>query len=68
MASTLARFTSTCVSLAQKATVGPSERAIKKGDGGDADWVIVALHGRTEHLGHPYRQLLCVLSEMPRAV
>jgi IS5 family transposase len=39
---------------------------VKKGDGGYADWVIIALHGLKEHLGHPYRQLMDVLSEMPR--
>jgi len=64
--STLARFTSTCVSLAQKALAGPP--ADKRGDGGYGDWVIIALHGLNEHLGHSYRQLLDVLSEMPRIV
>ena len=66
MGSELARFTSTCVSLAQKAVAGPPAPAVKRGDGGYADWVIIALHGLKEHLGHTYRQLLDVLSEMPR--
>jgi hypothetical protein len=30
--------------------------------------VIVALHGLKEYLGHPYRQFLDVLYEMPRIV
>lgn len=66
MGSELARFTSTCVSLAQKAVAGPPAPAVKRGDGGYADWVVIALHGLKEHLGHTYRQLLHVLSEMPR--
>jgi IS5 family transposase len=66
MATTLARFTSTCVTLAQKAVAGPPAPAVKRGDGGYANWVIIALHGLREHLGHTYRQLLDVLSEMPR--
>ena len=32
------------------------------------DWVIVGLHGLREYFGHPYRQLLDVLSEMPGIV
>lgn len=68
MGSELARFTSTCVSLAQKAVAGPPALAVKRGDGGYADWLVLALHGLKEHLGHTYRQLLDVLSEMPRVV
>lgn len=37
MASTLARFTSTCVSLAQQAIAEPPAPTIKRGDGGYAD-------------------------------
>lgn len=68
MASTIARFTSTCVLLAQKSTVGPTGPAYKPGEGGYADWVIIALHGLKEHLGHPYRQLMDILSEMGNVV
>lgn len=68
MPTTLARFTSTCVRLAKKATSDAAAPAVKNGDGGYADWVIVALHAVKEHLGHPYRQLMDVLAEMPKIV
>lgn len=68
MGSTLSRFTSTCVSLAKKATAGPPRPAVTPGDGGYADWLIIALHGLKEHLGHSYRQLMDVLSEMPHII
>jgi hypothetical protein len=66
MGTTLARFTSTCVGLAKKATVGPAGPPLEPGEGGYADWVIVALHVLKEHLGHAYRQLMDVLKEMPQ--
>ena len=62
------RFTNRVVSLAKKAVDGEPAPAVQKGEGGYADWVIVALHGLKEHLGHPYRQLMDVLHEMPRIV
>ncbi|AWB28524.1 IS5 family transposase [Halococcoides cellulosivorans] len=64
----LARFTSRVVSLAQKAVVGEPDPAYQAGDGGYADWVIVAIHGLREYLDHPYRRLLDVLHEMPGIV
>jgi IS5 family transposase len=66
--SKLARFTGRVVSLAQKAVVGDPASAFDPGETGYADWVIVALHGLREYLGHSYRQLLDVLHEMPRIV
>jgi IS5 family transposase len=68
VSSKLARFTSRVVSLAQKAVVGDPASAFEPGESGYADWVIVALHGLREYLGHSYRQLLDVLHEMPRIV
>lgn len=68
MHTTLARFTSTCVRLSKKAVSDGHRPAVKKGDGGYADWLIVAMHGLKEHLGHTYRQLLDVLHEMPHIV
>jgi len=62
--SKLARFTDRVVSLAQKAVVGEPAPALQDGDGGYADWVIIALHGLREYLDHPYRRLLDVLHEM----
>jgi len=62
--SSLTRFTSRVVSLAKKATDGASEPPVQKGDGGYADWVIVAIHGLREYLDHSYRLLLDELSEM----
>lgn len=66
--SELARFTERCVVLSQKAVGNGSAPAVQKGEGGYADWVIVALHGLREYLDHTYRQLMDVLSEMPRIV
>lgn len=66
MGTTLARFTSKCVGLSKKATVGPADPPLQPGKGGYAGWLIIALHGLKEHLGHPYRQLMDVLKEMPR--
>jgi hypothetical protein len=54
--------------LSQKAVVGDPDPAVKKGDGGYADWVIVALQCLREYLDHPYRRLPDVLSVMPRIV
>lgn len=68
MATTLARFTSMCVRLSKKAASDTHRPAVKKGDGGYADWLVIAVHGLKEHLGHPYRQLMDVLREMPRIV
>lgn len=68
MTSKLARFTSRVVSLAKKAVDGATEPDVQKGDGSYADWVIAALHGLRERLGHSYRQLLDMLHEMPRIV
>lgn len=66
--SELARFTERCVALSQKAAGNGSAPAVQKGEGGYADWVIVALHGLREYLDHTYRQLMDVLCEMPRIV
>ncbi|WP_436936522.1 IS5 family transposase [Halovenus marina] len=68
MPSQLARFTDRIVDLSQKAVVGNPAPAVKKGDAGYADWVIVALHCLREYLDHPYRRLLDVLHEMPGIV
>lgn len=66
--SKLARFTERCVALSQKAVENDSAPPIKKGEGGYADWVILAIHGLREYLDHTYRQLLDVLREMPAIV
>ena len=68
MVTKIARFTHRIVSLAQKAVAGTPDPAYQPGDGGYADWVIVALHGLREYLDHPYRRLMDVLAEMPRIV
>lgn len=65
MPTQLARFTGQVVSLAKKAVDDPAP-ALKRGEGGYADWVIIALHGLREYLDHTYRQLMDVLKEMPR--
>ena len=62
------RFTKQVVSLARYAVAGAPNPAYKPGDGGYADWVIVAIHGLREYLDHPYRWLVNVLYEMPRIV
>ena len=62
MSSKLARFTDRVVSLAQKAVVGEPAPALQDGDGGYADWVIIAVHGLC--VDHTYRRLLDVLHGM----
>jgi hypothetical protein len=54
--------------LSQKAVENGSVPPVRLGNGGYADWVIVAIHGVREYLDHPYRRLLDVLREMPRIV
>jgi len=66
--SKLARFTERCVALSQKAVGSDPDPPIKKGEGGYADWVIIAIHGLRGYLDHTYRQLLDVLREMPDIV
>lgn len=68
MPTKLARFTKRCVALSPKAVGSDPGPPVKLGDGGYADWVIVALHGLREYLDHPYRRLLDVLHEMPGIV
>lgn len=50
--------------MAKHAVSGDASPAVKKGDGGYADWVIIAIHGLREYLDLPYRRLLDVLHEM----
>lgn len=64
MSSRLSRFTDRLVSLAKRAVSGDPEPAVKKGNGGYTDWVIVAIHGLREYLDFSYRRLLDVLHEM----
>ena len=65
MPSQLARFTDRSVELSQDAVTGEPAPAVKKGDGGYADWVIVSIHCLREYLNQPYRRLLDILQEMP---
>ena len=64
MPSRLSRFTDRLVSLAKRAISGDPAPAVKKGNGGYVDWVIVVIHGLREYLNLPYRRLLDVLHEM----
>lgn len=64
MSSRLSHFTDRLVTLAKRAVSDGPSPAVKKGDGGYADWVIVAIHGLREYLDLPYRRLLDVLHEM----
>lgn len=64
MYSRLSHFTDRLVTLAKRAVSDEPSPAVKKGDGGYADWVIVAIHGLREYLDLPYRRLLDVLHEM----
>lgn len=65
MSSKLARFTTRCVDLSQKAVGSTVDPPVKRGDGGFADWVIVGIQCLREYLDHTYRQLMDVLQEMP---
>lgn len=64
MPSRLSRFTDRLATLAKRAVSGDPTPAVKKGDGGYADWVIVVIHGLREYLDLPYRRLLDALHEM----
>lgn len=64
MSPRLFRFTDRLVSLTKHAVSGDPKPAVKKGDGGYADWVIIAIHGLCEYLDLPYRRLLDILHEM----
>ena len=68
MPSNTSCFASKVVSLAKKAVDDGEEPPVQPGEGGYADYVIVGLHGLQEFLGHPYRLLMDVLSEMPNVV
>lgn len=54
------------VTLAQKAVIGEPEPAYRACKYGYADWVILAIQGLKEYLGHHYLKLMDVLREMPR--
>lgn len=64
MSSRLSRFTDRLVSSAKRAVSGDPAPAVKKADGGHADWVIVMIYGLREYLDLPYRRLLDILHEM----
>lgn len=68
MTSRLSRFTDRLLTLAKRAISGDPAPAVKKGDGGYADCVIVVIHGLREYLDLPYRWLLDVLHKMHRVV
>ena len=55
MPSRLSRFIDRLVALAKRAVSDNSDPAVKKGDGGYADWVIVAIHSLREYLDLTYR-------------
>jgi IS5 family transposase len=60
------RFAKMVVSLSKKAVAGEPAPAYRPGKEGYADWVILAVQGFKEYLGHDYRKLMDVLREMPR--
>ena len=64
MPSQLSLFTDRLVSLAKYAVKGDPAPAVKKGDGGYANWVIITLYALRDYLHPPYRRLLDVLHEM----
>ncbi len=66
MPTQLARFTDRCVDLSQKSVVGEPQPALQQGNGGYADWVIVAIHCLREYLNQPYRRLLDICKSQLR--
>lgn len=68
MPSKLALFTERCVALFQKAVRTNPNSPFRKGESGNADWVIIGLHGLREYHYLPDRRLLDILSEMPKIV
>lgn len=63
MPSRLSRFTDRLVTLSKRAISGDPAPAVKKDDGGYADWVIVVIHGLCEYLDLLYRRSLDILHE-----
>ena len=61
-----AHFTETVVLIAQKDVAGDPAPAYRPGTDDYADWMILAVQGLKEYLGHDYRKLMDVLREMPR--
>ena len=66
MQTKLARFTQSIVSVAQKVVVSGLAPAVRNGETGYADWVIVSIHALREYLNQPYRRLMEIIYEMPR--
>jgi hypothetical protein len=52
--------------LLNKPSVGNPGLAIKKGETGYADWIIVSIHAIREYFDQPYRQSIDILYEMPQ--
>lgn len=46
------------VTVAQKAVAEASAPAVKEGEGGYADWVIVSSHALRQYLDQPYRRVM----------
>jgi len=68
VSSRLSWFIRRLVMLAKHAVSAHPSPAVKKGDGGYADWVIVVIYGLREYLDLPYRRLLDVLHEIPGVI
>ncbi|MFB6283237.1 MAG: IS5 family transposase [Halobacteria archaeon] len=64
MQTKLSRFTDNLVRLAKKSFDG-EKPALDKGGDGYSDWVTVSIYGLKQYLGHTYRVLMDVLTEMP---
>ena len=58
------RFAKKLVPLAKKAVAGEPAPAVQKGEGGYADWVIIAINGLREYLDRPLRYTLDLLRTM----
>ncbi|WP_254764156.1 hypothetical protein [Natrinema marinum] len=64
VSSCLSRFAERLVTLAKHAVSSDPAPAVKKGDGGYADWVIAVIQGCHEYFDLPYWRLLDVFHEM----
>lgn len=64
MVAHITRFTRRCVSLAKEAVVGQPAPPLRQGEGGFADWVILAIHCLRERETETYRSVVDKLKVM----
>ena len=64
MSAQITRFVRTCVELAKETVVGQPSPALKRGEGGDADWVMISILCLREREGETFRSVVDKLKVM----